>query len=177
MRLQRNTHHHERTSTLKCSLKDKTEIFDTLRDLLRDRDVNNNITIAQNLPDILQELQNIEDGNDDLAEKYELDEELQILQKDIKTCLAEHREQTSLILQKQNQNQILSIMTIIGVGLLILGVYLNGTPGMISFFINPANQFTRQEVLEQGKVLFNDNVPSSNLQALSLNSHKLRSVS
>ena len=133
MRLQRNTNHHERTSTQKCSLKDKTEIFDTLRDLLRDRDVNNNITIAQNLPDILQELQNIEDGNDDLAEKYELDEELLILQKDIKTCLAEHREQTNLILQKQNQNQFLSIMTIIGVGLLILGVYLNVTPGMISF--------------------------------------------
>ena len=102
LRRLRNTHVHERGSTLKCNSVDKTEIFDTLRDLLRDPDISNSQTIAQDLPDIHLDLQKIEDGDDDLVEKYELDEERMLLEKDFKSYLSEQDKDRRRIHKKLN---------------------------------------------------------------------------
>ena len=83
------------------SATDKTKLFDTLRDLLSDPDVTSCCQkIAQDLPDILQDLQKIEDGDDDQAEKYELDEGRMTFEKDIKSYLYEQREKNKFIIKK-----------------------------------------------------------------------------
>ena len=140
LRNQRNSHCHEGIPSLKCSAKDKTKIFDTLRDLLRDPDVINSQTVAPVLPNILQDLQRIEDGDNDLAKKYELDEEL------IKMFMPEQRKQMNLILKKLNQIILFIFFIVIGVG-----VYMYSNSDLISSFKASDNQ--KQQLRKHGKFL------------------------
>ena len=143
LRVQRNTHFHEHASTLQVSAKHKSEIFDTLRDLLRDPDVTNCLKVAQALPDILQDLKRVEDGDDNLAEKYDLDEGRWSLERDIKSYMFEQRKQTNLILKKLNQNRFISLIVLLLAA--AVGVFPYLSPRIMYSFIQ------KQEFRKHGK--------------------------